>query len=409
MQPDATLQATYGILGLAYFTLGLAVGARALAQEPSPLRGRILALASFGLLHGVYGWLEFVRTAFDPSVPPLAIAAMCTLSMMPLAYFGLSRDGTKTTPLIAGFFAWAGLWSLAAATVPQPALIEPVTRYGVAIPAALIAAFAFLTDTSLRPAAFPVHRFAAAVFVAFAGLQLFVAPADYFPAALLNSTSFESVTGVSIQIARTVTALFATAAVLALLGNFDAAMRQRSNDLLAQSNATLADRDARLQRILEAEPECVKSVDAECRLLDMNPAGLKMIEATSIAAVRGKIVLDLVDEPFRQAFRDGVASVFRGEHISQRFAIVGLQGTRRWVEQIAAPLVDPSNPGIVREMIAVTRDITEQIEADQTLRDANARLEQAQRVAHMGYWDWNIVTNGLAWSDEIYRIFGLEP
>jgi len=43
------------------------------------------------------------------------------------------------------------------------------------------------------------------------------------------------------------------------------------------------------------------------------------------------------------------------------------------------------------------------------LEHSEARLLEAQRVARMGSWDWNIVTNDLYWSDEIYRIFGLSP
>jgi PAS domain S-box-containing protein len=43
------------------------------------------------------------------------------------------------------------------------------------------------------------------------------------------------------------------------------------------------------------------------------------------------------------------------------------------------------------------------------LRLSEARLTEAQRIAHLGNWDWNIITNELLWSDEIYRIFGLTP
>jgi len=42
------------------------------------------------------------------------------------------------------------------------------------------------------------------------------------------------------------------------------------------------------------------------------------------------------------------------------------------------------------------------------LRNKNS-LAEAQRIGHMGNWDWNITANRLDWSDEIYRIFGLEP
>jgi len=42
------------------------------------------------------------------------------------------------------------------------------------------------------------------------------------------------------------------------------------------------------------------------------------------------------------------------------------------------------------------------------LQESKARLEEAQRVAHVGYWDWNIETNVVVWSDETYRIFGVQ-
>ncbi len=36
-------------------------------------------------------------------------------------------------------------------------------------------------------------------------------------------------------------------------------------------------------------------------------------------------------------------------------------------------------------------------------------LLQAQRMAHLGNWDWDVETNRLQWSDEVYRIFGFQP
>jgi PAS domain S-box-containing protein len=43
------------------------------------------------------------------------------------------------------------------------------------------------------------------------------------------------------------------------------------------------------------------------------------------------------------------------------------------------------------------------------LEESKARLEEAQRVAHVGYWVWNLDTDRVTWSDETYRIFGLTP
>lgn len=73
----------------------------------------------------------------------------------------------------------------------------------------------------------------------------------------------------------------------------------------------------------------------------------------------------------------------------------------------------------VRLLAAMANDISFAIEAAQRekqrrqameeLRRSEERLVEAQHVAHMGSWDWNIRTNELRWSDEIYRIFGLTP
>src|SRR3990172_13378850 len=43
------------------------------------------------------------------------------------------------------------------------------------------------------------------------------------------------------------------------------------------------------------------------------------------------------------------------------------------------------------------------------LTRSEARLAEAQQIAHLGNWEWDIVGNEVYWSDEIYRIFGLLP
>ena len=60
-------------------------------------------------------------------------------------------------------------------------------------------------------------------------------------------------------------------------------------------------------------------------------------------------------------------------------------------------------------LLGVVFDITEQKAVEDALREREHRLSEAQRIAHLGSWTWHIVTGGLSWSDEIYRIFGLEP
>jgi DNA-binding response OmpR family regulator len=94
---------------------------------------------------------------------------------------------------------------------------------------------------------------------------------------------------------------------------------------LEQSNRDLAAREARLSAIFEHDPECIKLLAADGSLLEMNPAGLQMIEADSFQQVANRNLHFLVAEEYRNAFRELTASVFRGE-----------SGTRSPVSKAAA-------------------------------------------------------------------------
>lgn len=48
-------------------------------------------------------------------------------------------------------------------------------------------------------------------------------------------------------------------------------------------------------------------------------------------------------------------------------------------------------------------------QAEEELRKSSERLRSAQSIGRFGHWDWNIATGALTWSDEIFRIFGLDP
>lgn len=60
-------------------------------------------------------------------------------------------------------------------------------------------------------------------------------------------------------------------------------------------------------------------------------------------------------------------------------------------------------------IVSVARNITERKEAEAALLQSQASLTEAQRIAHLGNWDWDIQADELHWSDEVYNIFGVTP
>ena len=135
---------------------------------------------------------------------------------------------------------------------------------------------------------------------------------------------------------------------------------------LAEKN--LRERETKLRAIIDHEPECVKVVGRDGLLLEMNPAGLQMVEADAPAQVLQKSVFSLIASADRPAFRALHEKVLRGESGVLEFEIIGLKGTRRAMETHAAPLRDAA--GTIVAALGLTRDIT----ARKRDADAIARL-----------------------------------
>lgn len=137
----------------------------------------------------------------------------------------------------------------------------------------------------------------------------------------------------------------------------------------------LKESEQRLRSIVDNEPECVKIVARDGRVIDMNPAGLAMLEADTLEEVTSCNVLNFIEESHRAAFQEMHERVMKGEPASLEFEVVGKRGTHRWLETHAVPLFDENHN--VKYHLAVTRDVTDK-------RSLAEQLLQSQKLSSLG-------------------------
>ena len=131
-----------------------------------------------------------------------------------------------------------------------------------------------------------------------------------------------------------------------------------------------------LRSITLRSPECIKVVAHDGRLLQMNPAGLLMMEADAWESVEHAYTFDLVAPEHRDAWLLNHQRVCAGESLIWEFDIISLRGTRRSMETHAAPIA--LSDGTTGQL-AITRDVTERKKSGRALEQLNADLEQMVR------------------------------
>ncbi len=171
-----------------------------------------------------------------------------------------------------------------------------------------------------------------------------------------------------------------------------------------QAKTKLIESEYLLRTIIEAEPECIKIVDAEGQLLLMNPAGLKIIEADSMEQVAGREVFGLITPEYRRAFIKMHKRVIAGESVQMEFQLMGLKGGSHWLETNAVPL--QYHGKMVH--LAHTRNITERKRAEEKLKNSEIFLKETQTIARLGTYILNIENDTWTSSDILDTIFGID-
>jgi len=180
---------------------------------------------------------------------------------------------------------------------------------------------------------------------------------------------------------------------------------QRSVELAA-ANEERRQSEIIFRAIVDTTPECVKLIGRDGTLLLVNAAGAAMGGVASPEAAVGRNFFDFVAPEDRERYRDFLDRVCAGEKGLLEYTLVTGQGERRRMESHASPMLHHDGSTV---LLGVSRDVTERRQAEERLRRSEAFLAEAQRVSSTGSYLWRVATDEITWSDELYRIFELDP
>jgi len=93
----------------------------------------------------------------------------------------------------------------------------------------------------------------------------------------------------------------------------------------------------------------------------------------------------------------------QGEMLQQKIHIQAFDSTLRVVLQSAVPLLDEA--GSINGAVEVTEDLTRLLAAQDVARTRQEQLEAAFDAAHLGFWDWDLVSDRVSWSGPFQALF----
>src|SRR5919198_1297058 len=163
----------------------------------------------------------------------------------------------------------------------------------------------------------------------------------------------------------------------------------------------------RIAALVEFSEDPIIGITLDGVVTDWNPAAERLYGWPADEILGASIGL-LVPPELRGRTGNLLEKVRAGEAVrqldTQRMA---KDGRRIDVSISMTPIRDAA--GTIVGAAAFTRDISMRIAAEERLRRSEAQLAEAQRLAALGSWEWDIASGEVTWSPELFRILGHDP
>jgi PAS domain S-box-containing protein len=197
--------------------------------------------------------------------------------------------------------------------------------------------------------------------------------------------------------------------------------RKRAEEALKMS-------EERFRTLVEQSPISIQIFSPDGETLQVNPAWEELWGAPR-EHLRGYNILEdpqLHTKGLLPYIKRGFAgNVVQIPPVEYDPAEIGKPGRARWIEATIYPI--RSHDGQIKEVVLIHLDSTEAMRshkelerlvaertaelqrANEELSKSEARLSEAQELANLGSWEWNVNSEQVHWSQALYRIYGMDP
>jgi PAS domain S-box-containing protein len=192
--------------------------------------------------------------------------------------------------------------------------------------------------------------------------------------------------------------------ILSMIGSIQDVTEQKQTEFKLREALTVAQR---FREALDHVPAFIYMKDAQSRYIYANRPTLELF-GRSTEDVVGCDDTKFFPPDTASRLQEVDARVFCGEQTVEEIDVPDAEGGRRVYWEVKTPIYAEPGSRTISGLLGISTDITAHTRVEEAIQASEARLEEAQRIAHIGNWERNIVTNELHWSNEIYRIFGLQ-
>ncbi|MDQ3751255.1 MAG: PAS domain S-box protein [Acidobacteriota bacterium] len=173
-----------------------------------------------------------------------------------------------------------------------------------------------------------------------------------------------------------------------------------------RAEQALIESEEHYRRIVETAQEGIWILDEQAKTSYVNDRMAEILGYTADEML-GRSMYDFMDDESRIEAERNFQKRRNGIKEQHDFRFRRKDGTDLWAIVSTNPIMNDNN--VFVGAVGLITDITDRKLIEEKLHESEARLVEAQRIARIGSWEWDIVQNKITWSNELYRVFGLEP